>query len=146
MTSKLITYDFADEFNDILLSTEQQVKIVSPFIGFKTANILSSFLDRNGSVECKIITRFYREDFIQNVSSIHGLYNLVNSQAKVLALQDLHTKLYLFDSFAGILGSANFTMGGFYHNLFLASINPSSAELNFPSTPFPLMGFHGRMC
>jgi len=25
----------------------------------------------------------------------------------------------------------------------LASINPSSAELNFPSTPFPLMGFHG---
>jgi len=90
MTSKLITYDFADEFNDILLSTEQQVKIVSPFIGFKTANILSSFLDRNGSVECKIITRFYR--------------------------------------------------------VFLASINPSSAELNFPSTPFPLMGFHGRMC
>jgi len=30
--------------------------------------------------------------------------------------------------------------------VFLASINPSSAELNFPSTPFPLMGFHGRMC
>ena len=30
--------------------------------------------------------------------------------------------------------------------MFLASINPSSAELNFPSTPFPLMGFHGRMC
>ena len=27
--------------------------------------------------------------------------------------------------------------------VFLASINPSSAELNFPSTPFPLMGFHG---
>ena len=27
--------------------------------------------------------------------------------------------------------------------LFLASANPSSAELNFPSTPIPLMGFHG---
>jgi len=33
-----------------------------------------------------------------------------------------------------------------YGRVFLASINPSSAELNFPSTPFPLMGFHGRMC
>jgi hypothetical protein len=27
--------------------------------------------------------------------------------------------------------------------LFLASINSCSAELNFWSTPFPLMGFHG---
>jgi hypothetical protein len=27
--------------------------------------------------------------------------------------------------------------------MFLASINPNSAELNFPSTPFPLLGFHG---
>jgi hypothetical protein len=27
--------------------------------------------------------------------------------------------------------------------VFLASINPNSAELNFPSTPFPLLGFHG---
>ncbi|MGI6584868.1 MAG: M15 family metallopeptidase [Lutisporaceae bacterium] len=27
--------------------------------------------------------------------------------------------------------------------LFLASKNPSSAELNFPSTPIPLLGFHG---
>lgn len=28
-------------------------------------------------------------------------------------------------------------------DMFLASINPSSAELNFPSTPVPLLGFHG---
>jgi accessory gene regulator B len=27
--------------------------------------------------------------------------------------------------------------------VFLASINSNSAELNFPSTPIPLMGFHG---
>jgi len=27
--------------------------------------------------------------------------------------------------------------------MFLASKNPSSAELNFPSTPIPLLGFHG---
>ena len=27
--------------------------------------------------------------------------------------------------------------------VFLASIDPSSAELNFSSTPFPLLGFHG---
>lgn len=30
-----------------------------------------------------------------------------------------------------------------YIDMFLASINPSGAELNFPSTPVPLMGFHG---
>ena len=28
---------------------------------------------------------------------------------------------------------------------FLASINSSSAELKFPSAPFPLLGFHGWM-
>jgi len=31
----------------------------------------------------------------------------------------------------------------FYLLLFLASINPSSSELNFPSTSIPLLGFYG---
>ena len=30
-----------------------------------------------------------------------------------------------------------------YIDMFLASIIPSGAELNFPSTPAPLLGFHG---
>ena len=33
-----------------------------------------------------------------------------------------------------------------YKTMFLASIIPSGAELNFPSTPVPLLGFHGRVC
>ena len=33
--------------------------------------------------------------------------------------------------------------GCIFFNVFLASIIPSGAELNFPSTPAPLLGFHG---
>ena len=35
------------------------------------------------------------------------------NKENIYALQDLHTKLYLFDESVSIVGSANFTMGGF---------------------------------
>lgn len=41
---------------------------------------------------------------------------LVNAGVKVYALQDLHTKLYIFNKETIIMGSANFTFRGFYKN------------------------------
>lgn len=50
------------------------------------------------------------------MSSIEGLKKLYEVGAKILALVVLHTKLYIFDDLSAIIGSANFTTGGFYTN------------------------------
>jgi hypothetical protein len=118
MSTQLISYDFGDQFKEILESTAQEVYIISPFIGLKTASQLAEWLKQNPTVICRIITRFYREDFIQNVSSLQGLEDLYKAGAALYAVQGLHTKLYLFDDHSVIIGSANFTNGGFYSVLF----------------------------
>ncbi|MBL4930939.1 phospholipase D-like domain-containing protein [Clostridium paridis] len=107
---------FADKFYEVVDSLESSIKVISPFIGLKTATKLAEVLKQNPNIKCKIITRFYREDFIQGVSSLQGLNALLDSGAELVALIGLHTKLYVFDESSAILGSANFTNGGFFTN------------------------------
>ncbi|MEK4951661.1 phospholipase D family protein [Bacillus sp. FSL W8-1127] len=116
MPVNLISKNLLNQFQELLEKTEGELNIVSPFIGTQTANLLADWLNENPSVVCNIITRFYREDFIERVSSIYGLEHLLHAKANIYALVDLHSKLYLFDSHSTIIGSANFTKGGFVSN------------------------------
>ncbi|MBX4272098.1 phospholipase D family protein [Clostridium estertheticum] len=115
MITLLTRENFIGEFKEILSLVKGEINIISPFIGKKTAEMLSEILKDKNEIKCKIITRFYREDFIQGVSNLDGLESLLKTNTQILALNDLHTKLYLLDE-AGIMGSANFTHGGFYSN------------------------------
>lgn len=116
MPVSLISKNLLNQFQELLEKTEDDINIISPFIGTQTANILADWLTKNPSVVCNIITRFYREEFIERVSSIYGLERLLHVNANIYALVDLHSKLYLFDSHSTIIGSANFTKGGFVSN------------------------------
>lgn len=116
MPVSLISNDLMDRFKDLLYETEDELNIISPFIGTQTATFLSDWLIKNPTVKCNVITRFYREDFVERVSSIYGLERLLEAKANIYALVDLHSKLYLFDTNSTIIGSANFTKGGFMSN------------------------------
>lgn len=116
MPVSLISNDLMDRFKDLLDATEDELNIISPFIGTQTATFLSDWLIKNPTVKCNVITRFYREDFVERVSSIYGLERLLQAKANIYALIDLHSKLYLFDTNSTIIGSANFTKGGFMSN------------------------------
>ncbi|MGX1902689.1 phospholipase D-like domain-containing protein [Thermolongibacillus altinsuensis] len=116
MPVSLISKNLLYQFQELLEKTENELNIISPFIGTQTANLLADWLIKNPSVVCNIITRFYREDFVERVSSIYGLERLLHANANIYALVDLHSKLYLFDSHSTIIGSANFTKGGFVSN------------------------------
>ena len=113
-------------------NTQKYIKIISPFIGFKTAQLIKKYIS-DSKIECTIITRFYREDFLNNASSLEGLKELVKCGANIYSLQDLHTKLYLFDESVSIVGSANFTMGGFKlnHELSLIIIDEDDISNEF---------------
>lgn len=116
MSINLISKGFGEKFYSLLDSTEDQINIISPFIGLKTAFGLAEWIESLDNIKCCIITRFNREEFIRGASSIEGLEHLVRAGAKLYALQDLHTKLYIFDNHSVIMGSANFTFNGFYKN------------------------------
>lgn len=116
MPVSLISKNLLNQFQELLEKTEDEINIISPFIGTQTANLLADWLTKNPSVVCNIITRFYREEFIERVSSIYGLERLLHVNANIYALVGLHSKLYLFDSHSTIIGSANFTKGGFVSN------------------------------
>jgi hypothetical protein len=109
--------NFGSTFFSLLDSTKKQIRIISPFIGYKTALALVNFIEEaEVEIECVLITRFDREDFIKGVSSLAGLERLIKAGVKMYALQGLHTKLYSFDGKSVIMGSANFTFNGFYKN------------------------------
>lgn len=116
MPVSLVSNDLMNRFRELLNETEDELNIISPFIGAQTATFLADWLKNNPTVKCNIITRFYREEFINQVSSIYGLERLLQAKASIYALIDLHSKLYQFDSHSTIIGSANFTQGGFVSN------------------------------
>lgn len=128
MSIELLSKDHILAFEDSIKSTKEKIRIVSPFIGFETSRQLVSSL-KGKNVDCILITRFYREDFLNNASSLEGLKILVEAGFKVYALKDLHSKLYIFDNNLTILGSANFTMGGFRWNHELSLLIEDEKEL-----------------
>ncbi|UEL48303.1 phospholipase D family protein [Terrisporobacter hibernicus] len=116
MSIELLTNEHMVSLTNALKNTNKHIKIISPFIGLNTSKLISEFMKNNIQCECTVITRFYTQDFIDRVSNLEGLKLLKQSNAKLYALKNLHSKLYLIDDNYGIIGSANFTMGGFKSN------------------------------
>lgn len=117
MSVNFLNENIGKEYLSLLESTSNSINIMSPFISFSTANQLSNWLEESfGNITCKIITRFNREEFIQGANSLKGIERLFESGVELYALQHLHSKLYLFDKSSCIMGSANFTLSGFFKN------------------------------
>lgn len=129
MSIELLTSEHMASFKNALKNTNKRIKIVSPFLGLNTSKIIVEFMKANPKCECTIITRFYTQDFLEGVSSLEGLKLLRESNVKLYALRNLHSKLYLIDDNYGIIGSANFTMGGFKSNHELSLVIEDENEL-----------------
>jgi hypothetical protein len=115
MSIELLTNDHYPHIENAIMNAKNQIYIISPFIGFNTSKLLCEYISKQ-NVACTVITRFYREDFLNNASSIKGIDLLKRQGVSIYALKGLHTKLYLFDKDVAVLGSANFTFGGFVLN------------------------------
>lgn len=120
MGIRIITNDHWGVLLDLFKSANKEVNIISPFITGNPSALLINALESNPEMHCSIITRFYRADFINGVSQLSALRSLVSAGAEVYAVNGLHTKLYLLDRKAALIGSANFTSGGFKSNIELS--------------------------
>ena len=103
MSIELLTNEHMLSFKNALKNVEKEIKIISPFIGLNTSSIISDYLKQNKNCKCTIITRFYRQDFLDGVSNLDALKLLINSNVDIYALKNLHSKLYLIDGNYGII-------------------------------------------
>ncbi len=113
---KLLTDNIRDEVFDLFESTEKEINIISPFIGIQTAKEIIKIINEK-KIKVNLITRFSRSDFYSKASSIEALNLLFDNKVSILAVKKLHTKLYIIDNDIMILGSSNFTTGGFITNI-----------------------------
>lgn len=116
---ELLTNNHFERILDLFDSVKGEIKIISPFLTMSMAEKLCEVI-RQRKVSCRFITRFYLEDMIAKANSMDALELMLDSGIRVNLAKGLHTKLYLFDHDSAILGSANFTNGGFKSNLELS--------------------------
>ena len=124
---KLLHDNIKETFSQIIENSSQEIYIISPFIGFNTAELISTVA--SSGVKVILITRFSRQDFYTGVSNIKGLKLIIDSGTEILAVKRLHTKLYIFDKSSIILGSSNFTEGGLSTNIELNVFISDETEL-----------------
>ncbi len=115
---KIVTNEHYSLISRLFEESNESIKIISPFLSKRMAELLCE-ASRRG-VNCSFITRFYLQDFIDGSNTLEGLQNMLDVGVKLYALIGLHTKLYLFDSFDSIVGSANFTEAGLKRNIELS--------------------------
>lgn len=118
MSIELLDMNHRDAIIDAFEKAKQRIRIISPFIQETMTKYLVDSMGKG--ITSQLITRFYREDFIRSVSSLTALKSLQNAGVDIYAIKDLHAKLYLFDDNVAIIGSANFTGGGFGNNIELS--------------------------
>jgi HKD family nuclease len=127
MAIELLDQNHRDAIIDAFEKAQQRIRIISPFVQETMTRYLADAAAKG--ISSQLITRFYREDFIKSVSSLTALKNLQTAGADIYALKDLHAKLYLFDDNVAIIGSANFTSGGFGNNVELSLYIEDEYEL-----------------
>jgi HKD family nuclease len=127
MPIELLGPNHRDAIIDAFEKAQQRVRIISPFIQESVSRHLAEATCKG--ISSSLITRFYREDFIKSVSSLTALKNLCEVGVEIYALKELHAKLYLFDDNVAIIGSANFTGGGFGNNIELSLYIEDEYEL-----------------
>lgn len=130
MPIQIVSQEHYQVIRELFDDVESSVRIISPFVGTNMARLLTGSMEENPNLNVEVITRFYREDFINGVSSIDALERLNDAGVKIYALDGLHTKLYLFDNDIALLGSANFTSGGFKLNHELSLFIDEEALVN----------------
>ena len=126
MSIVVVSYNHKEVIKRLFNNAQEKIKIISPFI---KREAVESCFDGIEIKNLEIITKFNREDFINNVSDLSALKRLKEKGANIYTLKKLHTKLYLIDDECAMLGSANFTTGGFKFNHELSLIIHNEKEL-----------------
>lgn len=132
MRKILTSEEFKAEAEALMLSTQATITIFSGFIKSSAVHWLKDHV--KDSVEVTLVGRFSASDLIKGASDLE-VYKICKEQSwKVGILNNLHSKVFIFDYEHLMLGSANLTMRGLslegYGNIELGTkLVPSDEDL-----------------
>ena len=112
MTIRLVDRPWLNEFTEALKDDASELRIICPFIKEKALQRLLDHHPKN----IQVITRFNLGDFADRVSDVAALRKLLEADAKVRGIRNLHAKLYLFGKKRAILTSCNLTEAALTRN------------------------------
>jgi hypothetical protein len=113
MDFRLVHSDWGAVLDEALRLGHPRLRIVCPFIKKRVAERL---LKQGKAPHIQVITRFNLCDFCEGVSDIAALRFLMQNEAKIRGVRNLHAKLYLFGESRAIVTSANLTDAALQRN------------------------------
>ena len=126
MTTRLIDKGWDAQFTEALNDDSSYLRIVCPFI--KAPSIKRLLSHKPDKV--RVITRTNLADFASGVSDIDSLRQLLDADARVRRIKNLHAKLYIFGKSRAIITSANLTEAALTrnHEFGLVTDDPESVK------------------
>ena len=112
MTFRLVDGKWDEEFTVALCDDASELRIVCPFI---KVGALQRLL-RHSPRRVQVITRFNLGDYADRVSDVAALRKLLDADARVRGVRNLHAKLYLFGKKRAIITSCNLTEAALSRN------------------------------
>ena len=123
MSVRLVDRGWDKEFDSALHVNSSSLRIICPFIKL---GALQNLLDKNPR-SIQVITRFNLADFAAGVSDVASLQALLNADARVRGMRNLHAKMYLFGDRRAIITSCNLTTAALTRNYELGLIAENKA-------------------
>jgi hypothetical protein len=112
MTFRLVDGKWDEEFTEALSDDTSELRIICPFI--KVGALQRLLCPQLKLVQ--VITRFNLGDCADRVSDVAALRKLLEADARVRGVRNLHAKLYLFGKKRAIITSCNLTEAAFSRN------------------------------
>lgn len=103
-----------DPFFTLVKSSSKEVLLCAPYIKLDIVKDILRF--KNPLTKLEVITSSNIANFVNGSLDIEAIKTLLENGCNVINYQNLHAKIYLFDSVKALITSANLTNNGLYHN------------------------------
>ena len=125
MTFRLVDKGWGKEFTEALCEDASELRIICPFIKLRALQRLLEHKPKN----VQVITRFNLSDIAAGVSDVAALRKLLDVDARVRGVRNLHAKLYLFGGKRAIITSCNLTDAALSQNHELGVVTSDSKAI-----------------
>ena len=112
---EIIKSPWISKFKQLVEMTKDTFTFTSPFIKLSAVNMIMECRKHNFTING--ITSFRLRNFERGASDLEAIKSLLHSNGLVKNIANIHSKIYIFDSFAAIISSANLTPAGLRGNV-----------------------------
>ena len=118
VTVRLVDGEWGNELTSAIRADPSALRIICPFIKLGALQRLLSQNPRS----IQVITRFNLFDIAAGVSDVAALRALLNANARVRGVRNLHAKMYVFGNRRAIITSCNLTKAALSRNYELGMV------------------------